>query len=132
MSNHEQFQPYIDGAKPLLGEEIDRKVAQTSVVYYGEMPDGLETIARENHPAIEVEDTSGNSKYSVLISGDLASAKTVLVKAMAWSDHPGRGFEALREALIADDNSRLAVIGVSFPGTFLTSHAMTDKQRERV
>jgi len=56
----------------------------------------------QQYPAIEVKDDSGTAKYSLLISGDLANAKKLVVRPMSWSDHPGRGFEALREALIAD------------------------------
>jgi hypothetical protein len=124
------FNAYVDGAKRLMAEEVDSHVADTRIAYYGEMPDDIETVARVNHPAIEVQDDSGTSKYSVLISGNLLDAKTVLVKAMSWSDHPGRGFEALREALIADEDEKLAVAGVSFPGTVIASEPMTKKQRE--
>jgi hypothetical protein len=131
MAEHQpEFNAYVDGAKRLLGEDVDRHVESTRIVYYGEMPTDLQTAARENYPAIEVPDDSGTAKYSVLISGDLPAAKTVLIKAMSWSDHPGRGFEALREALIADEKEHLAVVGVSFPGTFLASRHMTSKQRE--
>lgn len=124
------FNPYLSNAEPLSAREIDSHVKNLRIAYYGEMPSGFETVERHNHPAIEVPDDSGLTKYSVLVSGDLANAKTVLVKAMAWSDHPGRGFEALREALIADDDQKLAVVGVSFPGTFLTSQGLTAKQKE--
>ena len=130
MSAAEEFEPYIAGAKRLIAEDVDKRVGETQIVYYGEMPEGLETVSRTNHPAIEVPDDSGSAKYSVLMSGNFLSAKTVLIKAMSWSDHPGRGFEALREVLVADEKEGLAVIGVSFPGTFLASQHMTPKQRE--
>jgi hypothetical protein len=117
MTEAADFNPYIEGANHDLNRlEVDDHVQKLSIVYYGEMPAGLETVARENHPAIEVVDNSGESKFSVLISGDLSKAKIILVKTMSWSDHPGRGFEALREALIADNEAALAVVGVSFPG----------------
>jgi hypothetical protein len=131
MTEAADFNPYIEGANHDLNRlEVDDHVQKLSIVYYGEMPAGLETVARENHPAIEVVDNSGESKFSVLISGDLSKAKIILVKTMSWSDHPGRGFEALREALIADNEAALAVVGVSFPGTFLASQPMTPRQRE--
>lgn len=132
MSEKADFQPYIDGARRLLAEDVDAHVErlQLHIAYYGEMPQGTETSFRENHPAIEVQDDSGVYKYSVLISGDLLGAKKVLVRPMSWSDHPGRGFEALREALVADPDQHLAVVGVSFPGSGFSSQRMTIKQRE--
>jgi hypothetical protein len=124
------FHPYINGAKELTAQEIDKHVARVPVSYYGEIPEGATAEGRSNHPAIEVEDDSGITRYSVLISGDLATAKKILVKAMSWSEHPGRGFEALREALISDPSESLTVIGVSFPGAGLNSAGMNEKQKE--
>lgn len=124
------FHPYINGAKELTAQEIDEHVARVPVSYYGEIPEGATADGRSNHPAIEVEDDSGTTRYSVLISGDLMSARKILIKAMSWSEHPGRGFEALREALISDQLENLAVIGVSFPGAGLNSAGMNDKQKE--
>lgn len=130
-----EFTPYIDGAEPIAHTEIydeiyDDVLKMPRIVYYGETPEGVETPLRDNKDPIIIEDSAGETPYSVLISGDLKTAKTVLVKAMAWSDHPGRGFEALREALIADPSNGLAVIGVSFPGTFLSSQRLNAKQSE--
>jgi hypothetical protein len=130
MSEKIAFDPYLKDVERLHKLDTDQHVAKTKVAYYGEMPDGYITASRINNPPVEVQDDSGLAKYSVLISGDLVTAKTVLVKPMAWSDHPGRGFEALRETLIADDKEKLAVVGISFPGTFLTSDHMTPKQKE--
>jgi len=132
MSTAEEFQPYINGAKRLLGADIDSHVDRMTphIVYYGETPEGISTPNRLNKHAIEVQDDSGVTQYGVLMSGDLVTAKTILVKAMPWSDDPGRGFEALREALIADPDEHLAVVGVSFPGSGAGSGRMTSKQRE--
>lgn len=130
MTEEIPFNAYVDGAQRLIAEDVDSHVESTQISYYGEMPADIKTLARANHPSIEIQDDSGISDYSVLISGNLMTADKVLVKAMSWSDHPGRGFEALREALIADNNEKLAVVGVSFPGTVLTARPMTAKQRE--
>jgi pimeloyl-ACP methyl ester carboxylesterase len=127
--NAEPSNPYyVEGAVPLSAETVDAHVAQTPVVYYGETPEGVETKFRLNFPPIEVEDKSGKSNYSVLIAGDLTKATRILVKPMSWSEHPGRGFEALRETMIADDEQNLVVVGVSFPGAGLDSKRMTHEQ----
>ncbi|HVO86247.1 MAG TPA: hypothetical protein VMT23_00750 [Candidatus Binatia bacterium] len=129
-----EFDPYLTGVEALHSSEIDARIneLQPSVAYYGEIPDGAQTALRQNYPAIEVPDDGGITKYSVLVSGDLKTAKTVLIRSMSWSDHPGRGFEALREALIADPSSGLAVVGVSFPGAGFSSEPMTAKQKDEL
>lgn len=130
MSN-EQFNPYIEGVIPLSTAETDSHVQTLpSISFYGETPKEAQTALRNNFDPIIIEDDSGQSVYSVLISGDLLEAKKILIKTMSWSDHPGRGFEALREALIADPSNKLAVIGVSFPGAGTTEQGLTKKQAE--
>ena len=119
----------VEGATSLCAEVVDEHVAKTPVVYYGETPECAETKARLNFDPIEIEDKSGKSAYSVLIAGDLHNAKRVLIKPMSWSEHPGRGFEALRETLIADTKQDLVVVGISFPGAGLDSKKMTREQR---
>lgn len=125
-----EFDPYIEDAEPLTAQEIDSRIKELDIAYYGVTPEGAVTQARHNYNPINVEDDSGTTPYSVLISGDLPSAKRILVKGMSWSDHPGRGFEALREALIADPSENLAVVGVSFPGAGMEGPPMTAKQKE--
>jgi len=122
------FNPYIGNAAKLEPAEVDRHVAAMPIVYYGETPEGTTADARLNFPPIEVEDNSEKTDYSVLISGDLDTAKRVLVKTMSWSEHPGRGFEALRESLVADSEKGIATVGVSFPGAGLESQKMTHDQ----
>ncbi len=122
------FNPYIENAGKLETAEVDRHVATTPIVYYGEMPEGTTAEARLNFPAIEVEDDSGKTNFSVLISGDLDAAKRILVKPMSWSEHPGRGFEALRENLVADSEKGIVTVGISFPGAGLESQKMTHNQ----
>jgi len=124
----EIFNPYIENAEELEAAEVDRHVAATPIVYYGEIPKGTTAEARLNFPAIEIEDDSGKTNFSVLISGDLDAAKRILVKSMSWAEHPGRGFEALRESLVADSEKGIAVIGISFPGAGLESQKMTHDQ----
>ena len=105
------FNPYIENAVKLNTAEVDRHVDATPIVYYGEAPLDASADARLNFPAIKVEDESGRTDYSVLICGDLDSAKRVLVKTMSWSEHPGRGFEALRESLVADSDKGIYTTG---------------------
>lgn len=131
MSYEVPFQPYIENAQPLTAEAVDSHVTNRPIAYYGALPEGTSADGRDNHPPIVVEDDSGPTDFSVLISGDLSAVKKVLVKPMSWSEHPGRGFEALREATISDrQDDGLAVVGVSFPGAGLDSASMTAKQRE--
>lgn len=125
MSENSNFKPYIPGVEALSKNEVEAHLKDLKIVYYGETPEGLDTPQRENRFPIEVE----GYPYSVLISGDLITAKKILVKAMSWSDHPGRGFEGLREAMIADPSEKLAVIGISFPGAGLDSPHMTQDQK---
>jgi hypothetical protein len=131
MSHEAPLQPYIENAQPLTAEAVDSHVANRPIAYYGIMPEGTSAEGRDNHPPIVIEDESGPTDYSVLISGDLSNVRRVLVRPMSWSEHPGRGFEALREATISDrQDDGLAVVGVSFPGAGLNSVGMTAKQRE--
>ncbi len=122
------FNPYIENTTKLGVEEVDRHVANTPIVYYGEIPEDTATEGKLNFPPIEVEDDSGKTKFSVLICGDLATARRIMVKTVSWSDHPGRGFEALRESLVADSKKGIATIGISFPGAGLDSQKMTHEQ----
>lgn len=122
------FNPYIENATKLEAKEVDRHVASTPIVYYGETPESAIGGGRLNFPPIEVEDNSGKTNFSVLICGDLATARRIMVKAASWSDHPGRGFEALRESLVADSEKGIAIIGISFPGAGLNSQKMTHEQ----
>ena len=131
MPHETPFQPYIENARPLTAEAVDSHVANRPIAYYGIMPESATAEGRDNHPPIVIEDESGRTDYSVLISGDLLDVSKVLIKPMAWSEHPGRGFEALREATISDrQDGGLAVVGVSFPGAGLDSAGMTAKQKE--
>jgi hypothetical protein len=133
MAKEELATPYIDSAVELTRSEVDSHVANTPIYYYGEIPDKhskAEFSARNNFSERIVEDDSGKTAYSVLVSGDLRSAKRILIKAMSWSDHPGRDFEGLREALIADQDESVAVIGVSFPGAGLKSQRLNHKQKK--
>ncbi len=131
MSNEVPLQPYIYNAQPLTAEAVDNHVANRPIAYYGIMPEGATAEGRDNHPPIVIEDESGPTDYSVLISGDLQDVNRILIKSMSWSEHPGRGFEALREATISDrQDGGLGVVGVSFPGAGLNSKSMTAKQKE--
>lgn len=135
----EVFNPVVPGAESVLPEAakgLSRDYAYIysirygRPVYYGETPEDAPVSSRLNAPegAYSYEDDSGETKISALISGDLKSAKKILITSMAWSDHPGRGFEALRELLSANDE--MAVLGISFPGAGVTESAMTPKQKE--
>src|SRR3954471_2089780 len=130
MTNSAEFDPYINGALPLSQQEVDRHIERTPISYYGITPPGVEAIGRNNNEPITWEEDDGEVAYSVLVCGDISNAKRILIKGMSWTDNPGRGFEGLREALIADTDERLAVVGVSFPGAGLNSPHMTPKQKQ--
>jgi hypothetical protein len=123
------FSPYIEGVHPLSASKIDLHVQSLPISYYG-ISLTSEADQRINSGPICIEDNSESYPYSTLLSGNPAEADKILIKAMSWSDHPGRGFESLREAMIADPANKLAVVGVSYPGMGLDSPPMTKKHKE--
>jgi hypothetical protein len=127
----ENFNPFLNNVEPLTEVEVEEHLKSLPITYFGETPPDANPTLRHNFPPIEITDENGDKyPYSVLISGDLSTAKRILIKGMSWSDHPGRGFEGLREAMIADPADKLAVIGISFPGAGLKSPSMTKLQKK--
>lgn len=139
---NEYFNPYVEGAVPLSAYYADQHINNhPRIVAYGDaaaiQTDVIKNGVNYKEPLF-YEVNGEMYDVHVAVHGDVATADTVLIKMMPWSDDPLRGFEMLRAGLIAGEvehpgtiptKESVAVVGVSLPGMGLTEYPLSRRQK---